>query len=221
MAVYFHAVVSLPTTDSVSVSVYVHSAATDDLVQEYLLPAMKGGSLKTLAVMLENISSVESILRELPHTKVEELAVVLMGNPDSKVVSSATAEVHVLYIHLTAIQEQVCWVFALYRLSSCANLFTQSHYSLAAATKAGLSESNTLKKFRMELVYPSFPADYILTCINNPLEELELIGFHFSCEYIHAYVCSVSVMCAYSNNGVVHCLPPPPPHTHMVLALSL
>ena len=59
----------------------------DDLVQEYLIPAMKGGSLKTLAVTLEDSSSVESILRALPHTNVEELAINLESSFYSVVVS--------------------------------------------------------------------------------------------------------------------------------------
>ena len=59
----------------------------DDLVQEYLIPAMKGRSLKVVAVMLEDSSSVESILRELPHTNVEELAINLESSFYSVVVS--------------------------------------------------------------------------------------------------------------------------------------
>jgi len=53
------------------------SAATVDMVQEFLVPAMKSGSLKTLSVMLEKSSSVESILKELPHSSIEELTIVM------------------------------------------------------------------------------------------------------------------------------------------------
>ena len=49
----------------------------NDTVQDYLIPAMKRGSLKTLAVRLTNSSSVDSILRELPNTKMEELAIAM------------------------------------------------------------------------------------------------------------------------------------------------
>ena len=179
------AVGSLPTADSVSVSVYVHSATTDDLVQEYLIPAMKGGSLKVVAVTLEKSSSVESILRELPHTNVEELAIALDTYPYSKPVRS-------LYAYTFRCQSRTSAVgLLLYRLSSCAHLFTQSHRSLVAAAKAGLSASKTLKKFSMVLgVQNLFPIDYILTSVTRPLEELVLSRFairkcmHMCAEYI-------------------------------------
>lgn len=60
------------------------------------------------------------------------------------------------------------------------NIFTQSLHRLAAAIKAGLSESNTLKTFSMELEYTgAFLAECILTSISRPLEELKMIGFQF------------------------------------------
>ena len=45
------------------------------MVQKYLIPAMKRGSLKVVRVRLEEISSLESILKALPQSKVEELAI--------------------------------------------------------------------------------------------------------------------------------------------------
>lgn len=67
------------------VSMRVHSATKGDLVQEHLIPAMKAGSLKILGVTLEDSSSVESILRELPHARVEELAIGLDTYPSEAV----------------------------------------------------------------------------------------------------------------------------------------
>ena len=55
--------------------VYMYSATKEDVVQEYLIPAMKRGSLKIVGVRLAKRSSLESILRELPQSKVEELAI--------------------------------------------------------------------------------------------------------------------------------------------------
>ena len=58
-----------------SLCVSMYSAVMDDLVQDYLIPAMKRGSLKVVGVRLRKRSSLESILRELPQSKVEELAI--------------------------------------------------------------------------------------------------------------------------------------------------
>ena len=55
----------------------MYSAVKDDMVQEYLIPAMKRGSLKVVRVQLEKRSSLETILRELPQSNVEELAIGL------------------------------------------------------------------------------------------------------------------------------------------------
>lgn len=55
-----------------------------DMVQRYLIPAMKNRSLKILAAALEHCTSVESIFRELPHAKVEELAIVMEYYPYSE-----------------------------------------------------------------------------------------------------------------------------------------
>lgn len=58
--------------------VYAHSVDTlNDMIQEYFIPAMQKGSLRRLAVRLEKNSSLESILRELPHANIEQLAIVL------------------------------------------------------------------------------------------------------------------------------------------------
>ena len=46
-----------------------------DLVQDYLVPAMRRESLKIVGVWLTKSSSVESIFRELPQSNVEELAI--------------------------------------------------------------------------------------------------------------------------------------------------
>ena len=56
---------------------YINSVAMDVMVHEYLVPAMKRGSLKILAVMLAENPSVESIFRVLPQSKVEELAIAI------------------------------------------------------------------------------------------------------------------------------------------------
>ena len=61
-----------------SLCVYLYSALMDDLVQEYLIPAMKRGSLKAMGVWLKKSSNVESILRELPQSKIEELAIKMV-----------------------------------------------------------------------------------------------------------------------------------------------
>ena len=53
----------------------MYSATKEDIVQEYLIPAMKRGSLKVVRVRLEKSSNVESIFRELPQSNVEELAI--------------------------------------------------------------------------------------------------------------------------------------------------
>ena len=84
--------------------VYMYSATKDATVlQEYLIPAMKRGSLKVVGVSveLENSSSVESILRELPQSNVEELSIGLYTTTYSEEVSllcvhaCACAHVHV------------------------------------------------------------------------------------------------------------------------------
>lgn len=56
---------------------FMCSGTVNDTVRDYLIPAMKRGSLKTLAVRLKNSSSVESILKELPNTRMEELAIAM------------------------------------------------------------------------------------------------------------------------------------------------
>ena len=65
----------------------MYSAVMDDIVQEYLIPAMKRGSLKVVRVWLANISNVENIFRELPQSKVEELAIKMGYRNYSKEVS--------------------------------------------------------------------------------------------------------------------------------------
>ena len=65
----------------------MYSATKEDLVQEYLIPAMKRGSLKVVSVRLANSSNVESILRELPQSKVEELAIEMVDDWYSEEVS--------------------------------------------------------------------------------------------------------------------------------------
>lgn len=169
--------------------------ATDDMVQVYLIPAMKRGPLKMLAVRLDNIFSVESILRELPHTKVEELAIAIdQQNPYSEAVRPLY-KCTCMYCTYTTSQEQM-------QLLSCfinyvvVHIFIQSHCSLVAATKVCLSESKTLTKFKMELEYGEMEWKYydaflikcILTSIRSPLEELVLKGFDFHCECMHLCV---------------------------------
>ena len=53
----------------------MHSATKDEMVLEDLIPAMKRGSLNVVGVVLETSSSVERILRVLPQSNVEELAI--------------------------------------------------------------------------------------------------------------------------------------------------
>ena len=70
--------------------VYMYSATKDDTVlQECLIPAMRRGSLKVVGVSveLENSSSVESILRQLPQSNVEELSIGLYTTTYSEEVS--------------------------------------------------------------------------------------------------------------------------------------
>ena len=59
-------------------------------------------------------------------------------------------------------------------------LFPQSHHSLVAATKEGLSNSKTLKRFKMQSQFnDAFFTECILKSVNRPLEELALDGFVF------------------------------------------
>lgn len=162
-----------------------------DMVQKYLIPAMKSGSLKTLALTLKKSSSVETILRELPHTNVEELAIVMEKHFQYSVaVRLLKVHAHIIFAKL----EHSCCLFV-NCMSSGAHLFTQSHHSLVAAAKAGLSESKTLKKFRMESQFSdAFFTECILTSISRPLEELALTGFVFR-ECMHVCVCTY--MCMY------------------------
>lgn len=67
-----------------TINLLLSSVAINDMVQKYLIPAMKNGSLKILAAALEHCSSVESIFRELPHAKVEELAITMEYYPHSE-----------------------------------------------------------------------------------------------------------------------------------------
>ena len=71
-----------------SLCVHLYSGTKEDIVQEYLIPAMKRGSLKVVCVLLANISNAESILRELPQSRVEELAINIMHDHYSEEVSS-------------------------------------------------------------------------------------------------------------------------------------
>lgn len=75
---------------------------------------------------------------------------------------------------------------------------------MVAAVKAGLSQSKTLKKFSMELKYTgAFQAEYILTSISRPLEELELIGFEFrECMLVLCTKCICGCVLP-NNNGLV------------------
>jgi len=59
-------------------------------------------------------------------------------------------------------------------------LLLQSHHSLVAATKEGLSNSKTLKRFQMQSHFnDAFFTECILKSVNRPLEELVLDGFVF------------------------------------------
>ena len=71
-----------------SLCVHLYSGTKEDIVQEYLIPAMKRGSLKVVCILLTNISNAESILRELPQSRVEELAINIMHDHYSEEVSS-------------------------------------------------------------------------------------------------------------------------------------